>query len=154
MVKLKKLMIFICSLIMLTVGVCGCLTGCSDDCPEEKDKKYDVAIRIACSDGKVYEFPVGTDELHVEYTYDGLERTFAVRVYNLPDHPRWSEDWLTPSGEGANVFSLSILYGDGEKWLYEVDKIRERGSYSIAVIANSTSDLWNFRSVRLYVTVI
>ncbi len=149
MAKTKKLVISICLLLLLTLSFAICLIGCGDD----KNKKYDVAIRIGCSDGNVYEFPVGTDELHVDYVYDGKERTFGVRAYNLPDHPRWSKDWISPSGEGANVFDTSL--GKVNQRYDEEDprSVCERGEYIFHCTADSTSDLWNYRTVRLYITV-
>jgi len=146
--KIKKsLLCALSCLLLFCIGLC--FVGCGDT----KDKKYDVAIRIGCSDGKVYEFPIGTDELHVEYVYDGIERKFGVRAYNLPDHPRWSKDWISPSGEGANVFDTSL--GKVNQRYDEDDprSVCERGEYVFHCIADSTSDLWNFRSVRLYITV-
>ena len=146
---MKKLLSIILSSV---AALCLCLglAACADGTEETK---YDVAIRVACSDGEIYEFPVGTDEKHVTIPYDGEERTFWVDSYNLPNHPRWSDDWFSPSGEGVNVFSLSILYGNEESWLYEADRVYEQGRYSVAIQADSTSDLWNFRSCRLYISV-
>lgn len=148
MTKIKKSLL--CSLsciLVLCIGIC--FAGCGDT----KDKKYDVAIRIGCSDGKVYEFPIGTDELHVDYVYDGKERTFGVDSYNLPDHPRWSNDWISPSGEGANVFSANYLYTDINGNQSNTRIVKERGNYRISYWAESSSDLWNYRTVRLYITV-
>lgn len=136
---------------MLCVLVAGfmalSLVGC-DDPDDEEDKKYDVAIRIGCSDGNIYEFPVGEDEKHITIPYDGEERTFWVDSYNLPDHPRYGDDWFAPSGEGANVFELSIAGDTGE-----VESIRDKGSYCVNTYADSTSTLWNFRHVWLFITV-
>ena len=53
MTKFKKTMIFL--LCVVTVFLAVAICGCSDD----KEKKYDVAIRVGCSDGNIYEFPVG-----------------------------------------------------------------------------------------------
>ena len=52
----KVLSVIFAVLVMLSV--CFSVTACAD----EKDKKYDVAMRIKCTDGNVYEFPVGEDE--------------------------------------------------------------------------------------------
>lgn len=146
---MKRIRTFLCVVIaVLSVLGIAALAGCA-----EEETKYDVAIRIACSDGTTYDFPVGTDERHITIPYDGTERTFWVDKFNLPDHPRWSDDWISPSGEGANVFHISILYGTEESWLYEVDEMYERGRYSVAIQADSTSNLWYFRSCRLYITV-
>ncbi len=146
---MRRIKTFLCVVIaVLSVLGIAALAGCT-----EEETKYDVAIRVACSDGTTYDFPVGTDERHITIPYDGTERTFWVDKFNLPDHPRWSDEWIFPSGEGANVFHISILYGTEESWLYEVDNVYERGRYSVAIQADSTSDLWYFRSCRLYITV-
>lgn len=100
---MKKVWRLISILVVAVCCACLALAAC-----EEKESKYDVAIRVACSDGNIYEFPVGEDEKHVTIPYDGIERTYWVDSYNLPDHPRWSDDWFSPSGEGANVFGISI----------------------------------------------
>ena len=143
---MKKLLSIILSSV---AALCLCLglAACADGTEETK---YDVAIRVACSDGEIYEFPVGTDEKHVTIPYDGEERTFWVDSYNLPNHPRWSDDWFSPSGEGANVFSLSIaMEGTGE-----VKSIKDRGVYCVSIEADSTYDLWNYRACWLWIEVI
>ncbi len=148
MTKRKKLAaVALCVLLMACMPLL--LFGCStvEEEPEE-DQTYDVAIRIGCSDGMIYEFPVGEDEKHVTIPYDGMERTFWVESYNLPDHPRYGDDWFAPSGEGANVFSLSIAGDTGE-----VESICDKGNYCINIYADSTSTLWNERFAWLFITV-
>lgn len=137
--------------LVLCVVLCVTFSACGG---QEEETKYDVAIRIGCSDGNIYEFPVGNEELHIEIPYDGIERRYGVKAYNLPDHPRWSKEWLSPSGEGANVFSLGdYLYGDGERWTTTVKRVLEQGCYCITVHADSSSNIWNPRTVQLFITV-
>lgn len=128
-----------------------CFAGCGD---KNDDKKYDVTIKVKNNYGDEWIFTPDIQELHYEFEYTGEDMTFYIDSYNLADHPDWGDKWLGLTGEGANVFEKSILFSDGEQWLYEVDKICERGLYSISVIANATSNLWNYRSVRLFVKVI
>ena len=129
------------------VANCVLLSACSEQ--HEEQNKYDVAIRVACSDGSTYTFPVGEDEKHVTIPYDGIERTYWVDSYNMPDHPRWSDKWFSPSGEGANVFDTSIaMEGTGE-----VASVCNKGIYCVNVYADNTSDIWNFRHVWLFITV-
>lgn len=145
MAKVRKITaILLCALLALTLVFT--LLGCNGT---EEDKKYDVAIRIGCSDGEVYEFPVGTDELHITIPYDGTERTYWVDKYNLPDHPRYGDVWFDPTGEGANVFGLSIA----KEGAGEVKSISERGLYCVNTYADSTSNIWNYREVLLFITV-
>lgn len=142
MKKLLSIILSSVAALCLCLGLAACANG-------TEENKYDVAIRVACSDGEIYEFPVGTDEKHVTIPYDGEERTFWVEEYNLPDHPRWSDDWFSPSGEGANVFELSIAMEDTGV----VESVSDRGLYCVNVYADSTSDIWNFRHIWLFITV-
>ena len=95
---------------VVALGLLCCMTLSSCEEQDEEQSKYDVAIRVACSDGEIYEFPVGEDEKHVAIPYDGTERTYWVDSYNLPDHPRYGDEWLSPNGEGANVFGKTMTY--------------------------------------------
>lgn len=146
---MKRIRTFLCVFIaVLSVLGIAALAGCA-----EEETKYDVAIRVACSDGTTYDFPVGTDERHITIPYDGTERTFWVDKFNLPDHPRWSDEWISPSGEGANVFQINYLYispnGD-----YNNDRVVcNQGDYVLTIMADSTSDLWYYRACELYITV-
>ena len=147
MKKFKRLILIIAAAV-----ACLCMCFAFAACTEE-DTKYDVAIRVACSDGEVYEFPVGEDEKHITIPYDGVERTYWVKEYNLPDHPRYSDDWFSPSGEGANVFQTEYLYiaPDGS---YNNDRVVcIQGEYVLTFMADSTSDIWNFRACQLFIEI-
>lgn len=147
MTKFKKAVIcMLCVLVACFMALS--FVGC-DDPGDDEDKKYDVAIRIGCSDGTIYEFPVGEDEKHVTIPYDGEERTFWVESYNLPDHPRYGDEWFAPSGEGANVFELHIA----KENIGEVRSICDEGLYCINIYADITSTLWNTRTALLFITV-
>ena len=146
---------------MLACGVVLSLCGCDD-----KDKKYDVTMKIRCKTKNEYGsviteeeewiFTPDVSELHTEREYDGLEHTYYLDTFNLPDHPRWSDTWFTPQGEGANVFggTRDYLYYDIEGNQSVVKSVHERGEYIFHPYAASTSDLWNFRSVYLYITIV
>ena len=80
---------------------------------------------------------------------------FWIDSYNLPKHPRWSKEWFEPNTSGANVFHKSMLYcPPGGKNEESKGTVKERGEYIIRFEADSTSNIWNFRVVRLYVTVL
>ena len=136
----------LCAMFCVSFAACG---------EQNEETKYDVAIRIGCSDGNIYEFPVGEDEKHITIPYDGTERTYWVDSYNLPDHPRYGNDWFSPSGEGANVFSKTLSYcpPGGLNQSY-TGPVKEIGEYCIVIEADSTSDLWKFRAIYLFVTII
>ena len=149
MSRIKRLFAIIVAALAFAGGALFA-SSCAED---DTEKTYDVAIRVGCTDGKTYEFPVDTDELHVTIPYDGIERTFGIVSFNLPAHPEWGDIWLDPPGEGANVFSIKCLFTDEEGNQSHPDGVREKGSYIFTIIANSTSNLWNFRSCKLYITV-
>lgn len=131
--------------------LCFCLTGCGDN---KKSEKYDVTIKIMNNFGSVGIYPPDVSELTYEFEYTGEEMYFYVDSYNLSEHPRWSDKWFSPSGEGADVFDSS--YGKLNQRYDEEDPICicEKGEYYFYVRASNTSDLWNARTVYLYITVI
>lgn len=147
---------YIIAVFALLALLCSCavFSACAGG-EEEGEQKYDVAIRVNCSDGSIYEFPVGEDEKHITIPYDGMERTYWVDSYNLPDHPRYGNDWFSPSGEGANVFGKAMTYcpPGGLNQAY-TGPVKETGEYCVTVYADSTSDLWYFRSIYLFIEVI
>lgn len=151
MSKTKKILESFSLVFIFILSVLGiaALAGCA-----EEETKYDVAIRVACSDGTTYDFPVGTDERHITIPYDGTERTFWVDKFNLPDHPRWSDEWISPSGEGANVFISTFGKVDQKYDEEPPESACEKGEYFYCVHADSSSNLWNFRTIYLYITII
>ena len=148
MEKYKKVIVLIVSCIL---ALSFCLIGCGKD---EKDKKYDVTIKIKNNFNSEWIFTPDISELTYEFKYTGNEMYFHVDSYNLPQHPRWGDKWFEPSGEGADVFDSS--YGKVNQRYDEEDPICicEKGEYFFYVRASNTSDLWNARTVRLYITVI
>ena len=70
MVKLKEITTFICCALLAITAVVT-LFGCNGS-EETEETKYDVAIRVKCSDGEIYEFPVGEDEKHITIPYDTI----------------------------------------------------------------------------------
>ena len=148
----KKL--FLTALCALLAGVMVLMTACGG-AEKEEETLYDVAIRVGCSDGRIYEFSVTETERHVWIPYDGRERFYWVDSYNLPDHPRYGDTWFSPSGEGANVFQISYLYFDPTDEHYSTDRVVcDRGYYNINIYADSTSNLWYPRFCDLFITVV
>ena len=139
---------------ILCVCFCASFGACGKK-EKQEETKYNVAIRVGCSDGTYVTFPVGTDEKHITIPYDGIERTYWVKSYNLPDHPRYGGDWFSPSGEGANVFGKTMTYcaPGGLNQSYK-GPIKEKGEYCIVIEADSTSYLWYYRAVYLFITVV
>ena len=150
-VKYSRVFVLV-AILAFCVANCVLLSACSEQ--HEEQTKYDVAIRVACSDGSTYTFPVGEDEKHVTIPYDGIERTYWVDSYNLPYHPRWSDKWFSPSGEGANVFDTSLGYVDQMYYEDPPENVCEVGEYFYCVHADATSDIWNFRTIYLYIIVV
>ena len=149
--QIKKIL---CLLTVLSVAFCSCFlfTGCKKESAE--NKKYDVSIKVKNNFDSEWIFEPGVDELYYTFDYTGEEMRFWVDSYNLPKHPRWSNEWFTPDSSGANVFHKSMLYtAPGEKRQVWRGPVKERGEYIILCEADSTSDLWYFRAVYLYVTI-
>lgn len=149
--KRKKIL---CLLTVLSVAFCSCFlfTGCKKE--SDENKKYDVSIKVKNNFGSEWVFEPGVDELYYTFDYTGEEMRFWIDSWNLPKHPRWSNEWFTPDSSGANVFHKSMLYtAPGEKRQVWRGPVKERGEYIILCEADSTSDLWYFRAVYLYVTI-
>ncbi len=149
--KIKKIL---CLLTVLSVAFCSCFlfTGCKKE--SDENKKYDVSIKVKNNFDSEWIFEPGVNELTYKFDYTGKEMRFWIDSWNLPKHPRWSNEWFKPNTSGANVFQAS--YGKVGQMYYEEDPkfICERGEYYYRIYADSTSDLWNSRTVFLYITVI
>ena len=149
--KRKKIL---CLLTVLSVAFCSCFlfTGCKKE--SDENKKYDVSIKVKNNFDSEWIFEPGVDELYYTFEYTGKEMRFWIDSWNLPKHPRWSNEWFKPNTSGANVFQAD--YGKIGQMYYEEDPkfICERGEYYYRIYADSTSDLWNSRTVFLYITVI
>ena len=127
----------------------GCESSASD-----KDGKYDVTIRVACDDGEKWVFTPDVDEIKIERDYDGQEHKYYIDAYQLSERPGWEDKWISPDVEGANVFNFDMLFTDiNGKQNGKLRTVKEQGEYAIIVEANSTSTLWKYRSIILYVTV-
>ena len=149
--QIKKIL---CLLTVLSVAFCSCFlfTGCKKE--SDENKKYDVSIKVKNNFDSEWIFEPGVDELYYTFEYTGKEMRFWIDSWNLPKHPRWSNEWFTPDSSGANVFHKSMLYtAPGEKRQVWRGPVKERGEYIILCEADSTSDLWYFRAVYLYVTI-
>lgn len=141
-------------LIALVVFTSCLFVGCDFKKEDEKDKKYDVAIKVKCSDGKEWIFQPGTDEIHYEYDYDGIERTFWVSKYNLVNHPQWGDKWFDPDYNQHRVFHTEVVYCPvGGKNMSSDGKVKERGVYTFSIITDTTASIWNIRYVYFYITV-
>ena len=149
--QIKKIL---CLLTVLSVAFCSCFlfTGCKKE--SDENKKYDVSIKVKNNFDSEWIFEPGVDKLYYTFEYTGKEMRFWIDSWNLPKHPRWSNEWFKPNTSGANVFHAD--YGKIGQMYYEEDPkfICERGEYYYRVYADSTSDLWNSRRVFLFITVI
>ena len=149
---IKKILTMLLTFILVlctSISFVGCKGGISN-----KDGKYDVTIRIACDDGGMWVFTPDVDEIRIERDYDGQEHKYYIDAYQLFEKPGWEDKWISPDGEGANVFQISILYVDNEgNYNTQLKKVCNPGEYIITVDASKTSTLWEFREVYLYITV-
>ena len=143
------------AMIMVMLFVAIVFVGCNNENKnQDKNKKYNVSIWVASDDGEKFIFTPDVKELRVEREYDGKEHRYYVAAFQLPEHPHWSEKWIKPNREGANVFSFDMLYTDTNgKQDGKLRRVKERGEYAIIINASGTSTLWKYRHITLYVTV-
>lgn len=142
----KKISVFLSMIIFVFTSIF--FVSCKDD-----QQKYDVIIKLSNNFGQEWIFDPNINSMDYSFKYTGREMTFKVKEYKLPDHPRWKDKWLEPPFSGANEFLLGeILYTDTNGNQALLWSVKERGNYCVRVMADGAD--WNFRSVRLYVTVI
>ena len=124
------------------------VAGCSND----EEKKYDVAIRVACSNVNIYEFPVGEDEKHITIPYDGTKRTFKVKEYRLEGcySDRWV-DILQQTDARFDMNCLQIVEGHVNQ---ELDSIVEPGNYCIRIRTGpAIMSLTDYTEWSLYIKI-
>lgn len=148
MTKLRKITsIILCTMIALTTAFM--LLGCNG---AEEDKKYDVAIRVGCSDGEVYEFPVGEYEKRIEIPYDGIARTFSVTKYWLKgyDYDGWI-DIVSPMDNKFLTRCYELVEGNSYEQLYS---IVEPGNYRVNIETDfEIKPLTDYTTWSLYITI-
>ena len=148
MIKSKKKIIgVLIAFVLLFTALIACV-GCAE---EEKDKKYDVAIKVANNYGQEWIFTPDVDELHYEFEYTGEEMTFGVDEYYVYGDPQVGDRWLDCAGASVNWFKATYWYKNLEGETSSPRIIKDKGEYSIHYMTNQAS--WNYRSVRLYITV-
>ncbi len=148
MIKSKKKIIgVLIALVLLFTALIACV-GCAE---ERKDKKYDVAIKVANNYGQEWIFTPDVDELHYEFEYTGEEMTVGVDEYYVYGDPQVGDRWLDCAGASINYFSGSYWYKSPEGEYGDTRIIMEKGEYSIQYMTQNSS--WNNRSVILYITV-
>ena len=110
---------------------CGALfaSSCAED---DTEKTYDVAIRVSCTDGKTYEFPVGTNELSYEIPYTGKGRDFTVEEYQYDGRPGFEDLWITPNMYRFD-FEVDLSFYDEDKGYVDMEEAVERGEYILQV---------------------
>ena len=144
--KTRKLVVAVIAALMLTVvGLLG-LAGC-----KQKEPKYDVAIKVSNNYGMEWVFEPGVDELYYEFEYTGEEMTFGVDEFYVYGDPQGGDMWIDNGGASLSWFWGSYWYRSPEGETSSPRIIKERGEYSIQYGTRNSS--WNYRSVRLYITV-
>ncbi len=117
----------------------------------EKDKNHKVSIKIESDDGEYWIFSPEVKEIHIERTYDGQEHHLFVAGYQFGEVAK--NNWLAPPTEKENFFQESFFYTDSEGHQRESQCLKEKGEYVFCCSTDSMSDLGDFKSVRLYITV-
>lgn len=139
-------------LIITAAVACVCMCFAFAACTEE-DTKYDVAIRVECSDGRIYEFPVGTDELHIEIPYTGRERTYKVSKYFLEGH---SDLWIDQidSPFATRYFTLDISKVSEDNGYEDVESITDHGDYCVQIRTDTPIlSLTNYKQWSLFIKI-
>ena len=148
MIKSKKKIIgVLIAFVLLFTALIACV-GCAE---ERKDKKYDVAIKVANNYGQEWIFTPGVDELHYEFEYTGEEMTVGVDEYYVYGDPQVGDRWLDCAGASINYFSGSWGYQNVEGENESVHSVLERGDYCYTIYTRQAS--WNNRTVRLFIKV-
>ena len=104
--QIKKIL---CLLTVLSVAFCSCFlfTGCKKE--SDENKKYDVSIKVKNNFDSEWIFEPGVDELYYTFEYTSKEMRFWVDSYNLPKHPRWSNEWFTPDSTALRVVIMKNI---------------------------------------------
>lgn len=145
--KVKKT-VSVVTAFLLTVIALLSFTGC-----KQEDSKYDVAIKVANNYGMEWVFEPGVDELYYEFDYTGEDMTFGVDAYYVYGDPHIGDRWLDCAGAAINYFHSRLGYNSLDGTTPQMDSVAEKGDYCYTVHADGNSS-WNYRSVRLYITVI
>lgn len=143
--KGKKIILFFTSVVVAVITAIG-FAGC-----KQGDPKYDVAIKVSNNYGMEWVFEPGVDELYYEFEYTGEDMTFGIDDYYVYGDPYGGDRWLDYAASALGRFSVSWGYINPEGKNENVHSVLEKGDYCIAIYTNYSS--WNYRSVRLYITV-
>ena len=144
--KVKKT-VSVVTAFLLTVIALLSFAGC-----KQEDPKYDVAIKVANNYCMEWVFEPGVDELYYEFEYTGEDMTFGVDAYYVYGEPHIGDRWLDYSAGALGRFSASWGYINPEGKNENVNSVLKKGNYSYSIYTRYSS--WNYRSVRLYITVI
>ena len=143
----KRLSAAVITAAFLTVIGLLSFAGC-----KQKDPTYDVAIKVSNNFGMEWLFEPGVDELYYEFEYTGEEMTFGIDEYYVYGDPHGGDRWLDCAGVAENYFHSRLGYKSLEGTTPQMDSVVEKGEYCYTVHADGNSS-WNYRSVRLYITV-
>ena len=152
---MKKFIYMFLTAILVIVSLFSAV-GCKDGQESSENQKYDVTIKVKNTLGEEWIFTPEIEEMEYEMEYTGEDVDFYVESYQLRDHPDWGDLWLTPSRiDYPNTLKVyPFLYTDPEGNQSETNYVNERGKYVFSCDANSSSTLWNYRYINLYITVV
>ena len=133
MIGVKRVISILAAAVIISCGAVFA-SSCAED---DTEKTYDVAIRVSCTDGKIYEFPVDTNELSYEIPYTGKGRDFTVEEYQYDGRPGFEGLWITPNMYRGD-FSVDILFYVEDEGYLNIDLLGikepiERGKYILKV---------------------
>ena len=146
----RKKLLTAALLFLLAVVAGSGLAGCGED---EKNsvanENRDVVFLICDDEGKTFEFPVGQETMRISRDYDGKEHEYAVKYKYENDDAVFMPK---PQGDGSVVVSWIYTAPDGTQET-ETCKVKETGEYCLSVNTPPESSSWNFRQIKLYITV-
>ena len=131
-----------------------CVTGCRFfNKDNEKDKKYDVTIKVTSDQGGEWIFTPDVKELNIKIPYDGLERRFYVSLYQINNHPELGAIWFIPTDRNGFKYSMQIKRPTND---YETidNAISERGEYHLTIKSNMTDSRMRSRTVYLRIFIV
>ena len=146
---MKKITVLLLGIAMILAAVMG-FVACGEK--EDRPEKYDVAIKVANNYGQEWIFTPDVDELYYEFEYTGEEMAVGVDAYYVYGDPQVGDRWLDCAGVAINYFHSRLGYRSLEGTTPQVDSVVEKGDYCYTVHADGNSS-WNYRTVRLYITV-
>lgn len=107
--------------------------------------------------GEEWIFTPDIDEIHYEYEYDGVERSFSVKYLKVEKPKKnssWQADTWYPTFRTLPFVNMFRKIGEGSDDT-QLSQISEPGEYLLTAFPDvKINRYFNFRVIRLYVTIV